>query len=351
VVSRRLTFAVPGELSTPTGGYAYDRRIISELSQLGWHLDVLNLGEGFPQATAPDREAARQLLMTVPVGCPIVVDGLALGVLPEAACEVSQHHPLIALVHHPLAFESGLTRATADALRVSERAALAYARCVVVTSPAMARLAADEYAVDTDRLFTVSPGTDRAILMPRAANVPIQLLTVGAIVPRKAYDVLAAALARLTDLPWHLTIVGDRSRDRAASQALDRDLKRYDLVDRVTVEGVVGSKRLDALYGLADLFVLPSRFEGYGMVFAEAIAHGIPIVATCAGAIPDTVPDDAGILVQPDDVTALAAALRSLIEQPETRRRLAEAAQSAAVSLPTWRDAALLFARAIEAIL
>src|SRR5262249_56411682 len=96
----------------------------------------------------------------------------------------------------------------------------------------------------------------------------------------------------------------------------------------------------------SDLFVLPSRFEGYGMAFAEAIAHGLSVIGTRAGAVPDTVPADAGVLVPPDDVAALAAALRRLIEARDERRRPAAGARAA--TLPTWPEQAALFAAVLD---
>ena len=122
----RIAFAVPGDLATPTGGYRYDRRIIQELRRLGWQVDVLDLGDGFPFPSVAQRATALVILSAVPGGCPIVLDGLAFGALPEAGA-LRSRTPLIALVHQPLALESGLDTAQADVFRESERAALAAA--------------------------------------------------------------------------------------------------------------------------------------------------------------------------------------------------------------------------------
>ncbi|WP_146617925.1 glycosyltransferase family 4 protein, partial [Rhodoplanes serenus] len=153
---------------------------------------------------------------------------------------------------------------------------------------------------------------------------------VGAVVPRKGYDVLVAALARLADLDWRLTIAGATDRDPATAAALVRQIVDLGLGDRVVVAGAVPDDRLAALYAASDVFVLASRFEGYGMAFSEAVAYGLPVVGTTAGAIPDTVPAGTGLLVPPDDPTALAAALRTLITDEATRTRIAAAARAAA---------------------
>ncbi len=348
---KRFAFAVPGDLATPTGGYAYDRRMIAELGDLGWQIDLLDLGDGFPSPSDATRAAARTQLLAVPPGRAIVVDGLALGVLPEIASELAGRNPLLALVHHPLALESGLTTERAESLRRSERAALASVRGVIVTSAATARLVVSDYGVAAERVIVARPGSDCGPPAQTGSDFrdgAIQLLSVGAVVPRKGFDVLIAALATLTDLPWRLTIAGDLTRDRNSAARLEADIARHRLQDRIVTLGAVSPERLAALYAEADAFVLASHFEGYGMAYAEALAHGLPVIGSDAGAIPDTVPPDAGLLVPPGDVTAFARALRSVIGDPDLRQRLAQGARAAALQLPTWRQSAEIFSCALE---
>jgi glycosyltransferase involved in cell wall biosynthesis len=347
-VVKRVVFAVPGSLDTPTGGYAYDRRIIAELAPLGWDVECLDLGKGFPAPDEATRSAVRSLLLKIPDGDPIVLDGLALGVLPDVAAEVAGRHPLLGLVHHPLALEWGLSAERADALRRSERAALAVVREVVVTSPTTARFVAAHYGVPAECITVARPGSDP---VPRSSGgrsrVP-HLLSVGAVVPRKGFDVLVAALAALADLPWRLTIAGDLTRDPNEAARLQASISRYNLTGRIAVLGAVSSTRLAALYDDVDLFVLASRFEGYGMAYAEALAHGLPVVGTTAGAIPDTVPQEAGLLVTSGNVDALAGALRCVLTDADLRHRLSDGAWAAAQKLPTWRQSAAIFAAALD---
>ncbi len=346
---RRFAFAVPGDLSTPTGGYAYDRRMIDELTKLGWQIDVVDLGEGFPWPSDETRAKAWLRLSDIPPGRTIVIDGLAFGVLPEAVLQLRVENSLIALVHHPLALESGLSMRQANILRTCERAALGAARLVIANSAKTARHLTRDYGVAADRIVVACPGTDPVPVSQGSADGIVRLLAVGSIVPRKGFDVLVAALATLTELPWHLTIVGDRTRDLQAAAQLDADIARLKLTDRVTVTGAVSDARLAALYACADIFTLASRFEGYGMAYSEAIARGLPVIGTTAGAIPETVPKKVGLLVPPDDTGALAVALRRLIVHPEERLAMAAAAQVAAKHLPTWQESAKCFAGAIEA--
>jgi glycosyltransferase involved in cell wall biosynthesis len=345
----RVAFAVPGDLARPTGGYRYDQRIIQELRRLGWQVDVLNLGDGFPFPSAAERAIALAILLTVPDGCPVILDGLAFGALPEAGA-LQSRTPLIALVHQPLALDSGLDPAQADRLLASERAALAAAARVVVTSESTGRILIADYGVQSRRVSVVRPGNDPVPLAHGSTDAIVQLLSVGSVVPVKGYDVLIAALATIADLPWRLTIAGDVTRNRSAATRLATDISGHGLGDRVAVLGALPPERISELYLASDVFVLASRFEGYGMALTEAIAHGLPVVSTVAGAVPDTVPAGTGLLVPPNDVTALAQALRRLISSRAERRRLAKNAREAAAQLPTWKESVRLFAGAIEAV-
>lgn len=344
-----LAFAVPGDLNTPTGGYAYDRRMIGELTKLGWDVDVIDLGDEFPRPSPAAHEAAFAKMKGVPQGTPLVVDGLAFGTMHIQARRLALRRKLVALVHHPLALESGLAPAEAATFRIMERTALSAAGRTVTTSHTTARILMSHYGVPQRRLIVAPPGTDKAApARGSGGNGPLALLSVGSLVPRKGYDVLIAALATLRELPWRLTIAGDRARDPATVQRIESDIARFGLADRVTLAGAVSDERLDALYDAADLFVLSSRYEGYGMAFAAALARGLPVIGAHAGAIPEAVPPDAGILVPPDNVPALAAALYRLITDPRERGRLAAAARAAAAQFPTWAESAVLFSRALE---
>jgi glycosyltransferase involved in cell wall biosynthesis len=347
-VVKEVVFAVPGDLATPTGGYVYDRRMIAELAALGWRTRVLDLGNSFPRPSEEARAAAAERLTLLPRHSPIVIDGLAFGVLPQTAQVLRDTHRLVALVHHPLALETGLSVEEAASLRASEQAALACARHVVATSATTERMLGADFAVPLEHLSMVAPGTDRVARRPRERAAMVRLLAVGSVIPRKGYDVLIAALAKVAHLPWRLLIVGDCSRSPATTAQLKADIARLGLEERVALCGAVSADELAPLYQASDLFVLPSRFEGYGMAFTEAIAHGLPVIGTQAGAIPETVPPEAGILVPPDDVGLLAHALAYLLERPERLEKLAVGASC--VSFPSWREQGARFACVLEGV-
>jgi len=345
LVVREIVFAVPGDLATPTGGYVYDRRMIGELTALGWTVEVLDLGSGFPHPTPEMRAAAANTLKAVDKGRLIIVDGLAFGVLPEVAAELRKTHRLIALLHHPLALETGLSGDEAVLLRASEQRALSCASHVIATGAVTMHILAQDFQVPLERITVIEPGTDAPPVAPHQPGDRVALLSVGAVVPRKAYDVLVAALHQVRELRWRLVLVGDITRSAPTVRELQAQIARLGLCDRIDMRGAVSPEQVAALYSSSDIFVWSSRFEGYGMAFTEALAHGLPVVGTRVGAV-QNVPEDAGVLVPVDNPDALGRALRRLIENPQERERLAAGAR--AVTFPSWRKQAERFARVLQ---
>lgn len=345
---RAFTFLVPGNWQALTGGYVYNRRITAELRARGWTVNIASPGERYPWPDTNDLQQAQRVLQALPDGSCVVADGLALGALPEVVAPHAQRLRWLALVHHPLALESGLAPAQQTQLFDSERRALALMQRVIVTSASTGRALAD-YGVAPTCMDVVMPGTDRpAAMAPRPAKADgLSLLCVATVTPRKGHALLLQALAELRDRLWQLHCVGSLQRDAAnatAAQALAHELG---IAERVHWHGEFEGERLAAHYAQADLFVLASYYEGYGMVLAEALAHGLPVLSCAAGAIIDTVPSDAGVLVAPGDVPALRAALARLLDEPAHRASLAAGAQRAAAQLPSWAEAAQAFEAAL----
>lgn len=340
-------FVFPGNLATPTGGYHYDRRLIHELRQRGLSVETIALSDQFPFPDEQALEDARQALAAVPDGSVVIIDGLAFGTLDQIAEAETQRLRIIALCHHPLALESGLDQAQQHRFQASEQRALQAARAVLVTSEHTRQILIDQYAMSPQKVMVAQPGTDPVPFAPCIGS-PLQLLTVASLTRRKAHDVLIDALAPLVDLPWQARFVGGTGFDPAWSDALQQQVNRLRLQHRIELVGAVDD--LAAEFQTADLFVLPSRYEGYGMVFAEALAAGLPVIAARAGAVPDVVPDSAGLLVPPDDAAALTVALRRLLTREDLRRQLQAGARTAAANLPTWADTARRVARLADAI-
>jgi glycosyltransferase involved in cell wall biosynthesis len=324
-----IGFAIPGAIETRTGGYAYDRRLIAGLRAGGMAVRHLAWPSGFPAPSPADLAEAARSLAAWPDRGTVIIDGLAYGAMPGLAAGEGQRLRLVALIHHPLALETGAAAALFD----SERAALRYAAAVIATSAATAETLRRDYAVPPERLVVAPPGTDPAPVARRGGRPPY-LLSLGSVTPRKGHDVLVAALAAIRELPWRCTIAGSLDRAPDTARRLRAQIEATGLGDRITLAGEVTDA--DALYAAADLFVLASRHEGFGMAYAEALARGLPIVGTTAGAIPSVVPESAGALVPPDDAPALAQALARLLTDALAQEAAAAAALRAAAQLPRW---------------
>jgi glycosyltransferase involved in cell wall biosynthesis len=339
-------FAIPGDINLPTGGYMYDRRVLALLPQFGVAARHLELPGSFPDPSAADLAETERILAGVAAGTALIVDGLAYGALPADLIE-RVRAPIIALVHHPLYLEAGLSRDRIGELFALERAALALAKRVVVTSRMTARTLASDFAVSENAITVAEPGTESGARARGSGGPGLQLLAVGSIVPRKAYDLLVRALATLEAHDWHLTIVGP-VRSTEALAALATAIRKTGLDRRIIIAGQIPHDQLDRFYASADAFLLPSLYEGYGMVLAEAMARGLPIVCTTGGAAAETAPDAAAIKVPPGDERALTAAIRRLLDEPDLRCRLADASWAAGQNLPRWEDTARTIAGVIK---
>ena len=359
-------FAIPGDINLRTGGYIYDRRVLALLPHAGIAADHLPLAGGYPEPSRDELAATARVFSKLPPEAVLLVDGLAYGTMPpdvilRAPC------PIVALVHHPLCLETGLAAERQAELKASETVALALARHIIVTSATTARTLMTAFGAEAERITVAEPGTDKPRArpfriyarlasgsMPAAAVPPsemldsLQLLAAGSIVPRKGYDILVRALARLRHLDWQLTIAGDRDRSPETAGALEDQIRFSGVRDRIRLVGAVDERTLANLYAQADLFVTASLYEGYGMVLSEALARGLPIVTTTGGAAAETVPDRAALKVPPGDVRALANALGRAMRYGTLRKKLSDASWAAGQKLPDWMDTAHVVAGVIR---
>jgi glycosyltransferase involved in cell wall biosynthesis len=350
-----IDLIVPGDPNTPTGGYIYDREILAGLGALGWRTAVHSLDASFPQPTPAALRAARATFAALAPDSIVVIDGLALPGLDRLLDTEAQRLSLVALVHHPVALETGLDRSLAERFEDAERRALRLVQRVITTSQWTARTLAAN-GVPISALRVVEPGVDQRArpdtpgAVEPLAQQTLKLLCVATLTPRKGHAVLFEALGELRDRPWHLSCAGSLQRDPETVAALQHQLDRLSLKNRVSLLGDLDRASLERQYQRADLFVLASYLEGYGMALVEAVTHGLPVVSTTAGAIPETVPAGAGVLVPPGDSRALARVLGMLMDDPAQRAALSARARAARAALPSWSDAAAKFAAALDGV-
>lgn len=337
-------FVLPGPPGTPTGGFVYDRHMLQALRAKGRLAGYLVLPGDYPDPADEARQGAARMLRELPSGGALIVDGLAFSPLFKAFAAEAQRLRIYALVHHPLCDETGLASAELGRLFERERQALALARGIVVTSRHTAARLAD-FNVPADRIRVVHPGIDairsRAV---RASGDPV-LLCVASLTPRKGQDVLLRALAPVRRFAWRLLLVGP-ARDRAFAGRLRRLARDLRIGDQVAFRGAVDNAELARLYGAADLFVLPSHHEGYGIAATEAAGHGLPVIASNAGALPEALAGARHLLVPPGDPLALTDALRSVL----SARRMAGGRWHRPVGLPprSWASAGQEFVTALD---
>lgn len=330
----------------PSGGNTYDRHVCSGLPSIGWSVHVHAVPGSWPRPDAAAFAALAGVVERIPDGAVVLLDGLVASTAPEVLVPEARRLRLVVLVHMPLGNrppDNG-----ADDARTRECAVLSAAAAVVTTSAWTRRRLLELYQLTADRVHVAEPAVDAADLATGSAAGEA-LLCVGAVTFDKGHDVLLDALATISDLSWHCACVGSLDRDPAFVEGLRRRSLEGGLDDRVHFPGPRTGADLDRSYAAADLMVLPSRAETYGMVVTEALARGVPVLAADVGGLTEALGqgDDGirpGLLVPPADPVTLGAALRAWLGDAELRSRLRRAARERRGSLSGWATTASVIA-------
>jgi glycosyltransferase involved in cell wall biosynthesis len=342
-------FVVPEGLDDParsSGGNAYDRRVCRGLAALGWAVHQHPIAGAWPRPGAAGHAALARAIRQIPDGAAVLLDGLIASAAPEALVPHAGQLRQVVLVHMPLGHRP--PDGEAGAVRVREHAVLEAAAAVVTTSAWSRRRLVELYALPADRVHVAEPGVDAAGLAPGSAAGD-SLLCVAAVTPDKGHDVLLDALAIAADLSWTCACVGSLDRAPAFADGMRRRAGDGGLGDRMRFTGPRTGPELDRAYAAADLLVLASHAETYGMVVTEALARGLPVIAADVGGVTEALGhgDDGtrpGMLVPPGDPAALAAALRAWLTDAELRGRLRQAARERRTSLRGWPATAEMLA-------
>jgi glycosyltransferase involved in cell wall biosynthesis len=339
----RVHLVVPAGIddqSAPSGGNSYDRQLSRGLATAGWRVDELPVGGPWPRPGPAGRAELAAALAAVPDDAVVLLDGLVGCAVPEVVTPAAERLRLAVLVHLPLADETGLDPREAAELDALERRTLRAATAVVATSAATGRRLVEQHGLPADRVHVAVPGVEPA---PPADGSPAgsRLLCVAAVTPRKGQDVLVEALAGLTDLSWDCRFVGALGTAPDYVDRLRRGADRTGLAGRLRFTGPLAGTDLAAEYAAADLLILPSHAETYGMVITEALARAVPVLATRVGGVPEALGGGAdgdvpGMLVPAGEPAALGTALRRWLSEPDTRRRLRAAARARRDELPGW---------------
>jgi glycosyltransferase involved in cell wall biosynthesis len=310
----------------PSGGNTYDRRVSQELMRLGWMVHE-------HEVPATERSALAPVITQIPDGATVLLDGLIASGAPETLVPEAGRLRQVVLVHMPFGDER-------------EREVLRAATTVITTSEWARRRLHDLY--DLPRIVVAEPGVDEAGLAPGSAAGGA-LLCVAALTPGKGHAVLLDALALVADLAWHCTCVGSFDRDPACAAGVRRRAHAHGLADRVHFPGPRIGPELDRAFAAADLLVLASHAETFGMVVTEALARGLPVLAADVGGVSEALGHGGdgtrpGLLVPPDDPQSLAAAVRDWLGDAGLRGRLRRAARERRAALRPWRETSSVIA-------
>ncbi len=335
-----LHVVLPGGIddpAAPSGGNTYDRRVLTGLAATH-DVHEIAVAAAWPYPAQAARSVLARTLEQLPAGATVLLDGLVGCAVPELLEPLADRLRLVVLVHLPLGDETGLSPAEAADLTARERRAVRAAAAVVATSEGAARRLETLHDLPAGSVHVAAPGVDPApVTEPGPAGN--RLLCVAAVTPRKAQDVLVRALHAIADLEWTCTLAGSLDRAPAFVRQV-RDLA-HAVPGRVELVGTRTGEALARTYEQADLLVLPSLAETYGMVVTEALARGVPVLGTQVAGVPEalgTAPDGSlpGALVPPGDPQALAADLRRWLTDPALRRDRRAAAVARRAGLRGW---------------
>jgi glycosyltransferase involved in cell wall biosynthesis len=323
------------DLQRPSGGNAYDRRICRGLASSGWSVHERAIPGRWPWPEAVDRFALAGVIASIPDGGVVLIDGLVASTVPDVLVPQARRLRLIVLVHMPFGAQPGIEGEEAFPL---EWAVLSAAAAVVTTSAWTCEWLVDRYGLP--KVHVAVPGVDPAGLAA-GSSAGGRLLCVAAVAPHKGHDVLLNAVAAIPDLPWQLTCVGSMNRDPGFVERLHRRALDAGIADRLSFTGPLDGTDLEDAYESADVLVVPSRLESYGMVITEALARGLPVIASDVGGVREALgpPQEGavpGLLVPSGDPAALSTALRSWLLYDDLRQRLRRAARQRRTTLSDW---------------
>ena len=332
-------FVVPEGIddpARPSGGNVYDRRIRDGLVATGWTVHEHAVPGSWPTPDTSARAALAMLISTLPDGSTVLVDGLIASAAPDVLVPEAERLRLVILVHMPL---GGGPSTTDERTRERESAVLTAARAIITTSAYTRRMLLDHYPLAAGAVHVATPGVDEAGLAPGTPNGGA-LLCVAAVTPNKGHDVLIAALTRIADRSWACVCAGSLDRDPTYVERVRSVTRDAGIEDRVRFVGALDAPALDHAYASADVLVLASRAETYGMVVTEALARGLPVVASDVGGVPEALGGGGtalpGVLVRPDDPEALAHPLAAWLDDAHLRSRRRRAAEVRRASLTGW---------------
>ncbi|HEX2933974.1 MAG TPA: glycosyltransferase family 4 protein [Bacteroidales bacterium] len=342
----KLHFLIPGDIDTLASCYIYDKRLIEGLKKKGHAVEVHRLSDDFP---FPSDESIIQFTKTIrqiPKGETVIIDSLALGVIPAVLKELSITNPIIGLMHLPLSVDPNYSAYQRTLITKPEMEALGYVGKFIVSS-LYTQETLINLGIDENKINLVTPGIDDVPQKKNYPERPSKLLSIANMCRSKDHSLLVRALTALKDKDWELHCYGNLDWDRNYLADFQALIRKNNLQKKILVHGTISGKELSDAYLEADLFVHPSDFETYGMAMVEALAHGLPVVASTGGGIQKTIPSKMAQFFKPSDVYGLQSILEELFENPVIYKRLYTQALTYKQTAQTWSQTIELFEKAL----
>jgi len=307
--SKKIYLLTSGNIHELTGGYLYNQRLAAGLSQKGHTVKVISLAETPSDQSVLENALRRQLRQTEPGSC-VVIDSIVLGMMNRVIKEHGNRYYFVGLVHLPATLDLHKTDKEME-LAENELESMNALNQLVVTGNYIKQLL-EQAGLDGSKISIIEPGVDNFPRKRDYAGLPFELLCISNFSWIKGQMLLADALSRLTNRNWTLRMYGNMSAGKEYVDSLKKLIASRNLGGRIQLHDTLNREDISSAFLKADLFVLPTQFESFGMVLTESLAHGIPVVTTTAGNLVHTVPAGMGILTEPGNVDELSFVLNRL---------------------------------------
>lgn len=344
-----IHFMAPGEIETLSGGQVYNSHILAGLEALGYNITMHYLGDDFPFPDELTIAKCKAIFKILPQGEPVIIDSLALGSLLPVLMEFYGKNPYIALLHLPFAFNEDIHPNQRDILAQQEKSVLAVTSAIVATSTYTSKIIANWLKLSPP-VYIIPPGVEvnkRKFYWP---PYPKRFICVSNYMPNKGQYILIKALTSLKHLNWQLYCFGHKNINPRYVDSLNSVVEKYSLHDKVFINEALTGNKLEEAYLDSDICVLPSYFETYGMVLTEALAHGIPVIASSGGGIRDTVPISMGLFFKPGDISELQSVIRTILADSWLYQRLCAETATYFKQANTWQQSVKKFEEVIKSV-
>lgn len=343
-------FFNPGDINLLIIPSIYNKHIILGLKEKGYDIKLHTLAHDFPFPSDDSIKECIKLVQSVPAGEPVIFDARALAAIPFVLKDVKQHNPLIAVVHIPLSVDPQYSAYQRTIITSLEKEAYSQITTFIATNP----YAAEQigfFIENPEKINVIVPGVDISEKKLVYPDVPVKFLSVANLSRNRDHSILVRAFAALKSRDWALHCYGNFSIDKEYLEELESLINRYGLKNKLFIHENIQGKELKDVFLKADLLIHPSDFEPYGLVPAQALAYGIPVVASTGGGLRNTIPANMGEFFKPGDVYGLQSIIEEFLDNPFLYKKLAARAATYRDNAQTWEKSTQMFEEVLKRLI